>query len=60
MTVNRAFSRIHPIYRLLINHMKYTININTAARKLLISSGGLALTNTLVGTYLSFFINSFI
>ncbi len=60
ISVNRAFSRIHPIYRLLINHMKYTININTFGRKVLISSGGLGLCNTSIGTYLSFFIASFI
>ena len=51
ISVNRAFSRVHPIYRLLINHMKYTININTSARKLLISSGGIGLTNISLGTF---------
>ena len=49
ISINRALSRVHPIYRLLINHLKYTININTAARHGLISSGGFALTNTSVG-----------
>jgi lipoxygenase len=36
--------------------MKYTININTAARNLLISSGGLAMNNTSIGTKFGEFI----
>ena len=56
ISVNRAFSRVHPIYRLLINHMKYTININTPARKSLISSGGLAVNGSSIGTKFGEFI----
>ena len=41
ISINRAFSRAHPIYRLLINHMKYTVAINTNARHGLVSPGGL-------------------
>ena len=40
ISINRTLSRVHPIYRLLNNHLKYTIAINALARKGLINPGG--------------------
>jgi hypothetical protein len=40
ISLNRSLSRIHPIYRLLNNHLKYTLAINALARKGLINPGG--------------------
>ncbi|PKU68520.1 probable lipoxygenase 8, chloroplastic [Dendrobium catenatum] len=38
---NRQLSVIHPIYRLLHPHFRYTMKINALARKYLISGGGI-------------------
>lgn len=58
VSINRALSRVHPLYRLLINHLKYTIAINTSARHALINPGGTAQLNTVVGSKMVEFILS--
>ncbi|XP_072833243.2 hydroperoxide isomerase ALOXE3 isoform X1 [Pogona vitticeps] len=41
MAVIRQFPLCHPIYKLLIPHMRYTFQINTAGRSHLFSKGGI-------------------
>ncbi|XP_020592800.1 probable lipoxygenase 8, chloroplastic [Phalaenopsis equestris] len=41
IAANRQLSTMHPVYRLLHPHFRYTMNINALARKYLISAGGI-------------------
>lgn len=59
IAINRSLSRVHPLYRLLINHLKYTIAINTFARSNLVCPGGLAEANTVVGYKMGEFLKYF-
>ncbi|CAN0890874.1 Linoleate 13S-lipoxygenase 2-1, chloroplastic [Linum grandiflorum] len=40
IAANRQLSALHPIYRLLQPHFRYTMDINALARKILINAGG--------------------
>lgn len=40
IATNRHLSEMHPIYRLLKPHLRYTMEINALARKSLINAGG--------------------
>lgn len=41
IATNRQLSVLHPIYKLLHPHFRYTMNINAMARHILINAGGL-------------------
>ncbi|XP_042174610.1 hydroperoxide isomerase ALOXE3-like [Oncorhynchus tshawytscha] len=45
----RNLPMVHPIYKLLISHFRYTLQINTLARQALISENGLFTENASVG-----------
>ncbi|XP_036845272.1 hydroperoxide isomerase ALOXE3-like [Oncorhynchus mykiss] len=45
----RNLPMVHPIYKLLISHFRYTLQINTLARQALISENGLITENASVG-----------
>ncbi|RDX97652.1 Linoleate 13S-lipoxygenase 2-1, chloroplastic, partial [Mucuna pruriens] len=45
IATNRQLSAMHPIYRLLRPHLRYTMEINSLARQVLISAGGVIETS---------------
>ncbi|KAJ4978367.1 hypothetical protein NE237_009147 [Protea cynaroides] len=51
IAANRQLSSMHPIYRLLLPHFRYTMEINSLARSLLINAGGIIETTFSPGKY---------
>ncbi|GLT78833.1 hypothetical protein SLA2020_503570 [Shorea laevis] len=51
IATNRQLSRMHPIYRLLHPHFRYTMEINALAREALINSEGIIETSFTPGKY---------
>ncbi|KAH7684336.1 Lipoxygenase plant protein [Dioscorea alata] len=51
IAANRQLSAMHPIYRLLHPHFRYTMEINALAREFLISGGGIIETSFSPGKY---------
>ncbi|KAL5708015.1 linoleate 13S-lipoxygenase [Ranunculus cassubicifolius] len=45
IAANRQLSAMHPIYRLLLPHFRYTLEINALARESLINAGGIIETS---------------
>lgn len=45
IAANRQLSAMHPIYRLLHPHFRYTMEINTLAREFLVNAGGIIETS---------------
>ncbi|KAG2675037.1 hypothetical protein I3760_13G165000 [Carya illinoinensis] len=51
IATNRQLSAIHPIYRLLLPHFRYTMEINALAREALINAGGIIESSFSPGKY---------
>ncbi|KAF3452585.1 hypothetical protein FNV43_RR03018 [Rhamnella rubrinervis] len=51
IATNRQLSAMHPIYRLLHPHFRYTMEINALARQALINAGGIIETSFAPGKY---------
>ncbi|GAB2287017.1 hypothetical protein Dimus_021405 [Dionaea muscipula] len=51
IATNRQLSAMHPIYRLLHPHFRYTMEINALARELLINAGGIIESTFSPGKY---------
>ncbi|KAF3448915.1 hypothetical protein FNV43_RR09632 [Rhamnella rubrinervis] len=51
IATNRQLSAMHPIYRLLHPHFRYTMEINALARQALINAGGIIETSFSPGKY---------
>ncbi|CAA7041873.1 unnamed protein product [Microthlaspi erraticum] len=51
IAANRQLSAMHPIYRLLYPHFRYTMKINASARKGLVNAGGIIENNFWPGKY---------
>lgn len=51
IATNRQLSVVHPIYRLLHPHFRYTMEINALAREALINAGGIIETSFSPGKY---------
>lgn len=51
IATNRQLSVIHPIYRLLRPHFRYTMDINALARLILINGGGIIESSFSPGEY---------
>ncbi|KAG2683763.1 hypothetical protein I3843_10G048700 [Carya illinoinensis] len=51
IAAHRHLSVMHPIYKLLDPHMRYTLKINAMARETLINAGGIIETNFTAGKY---------
>ncbi|XP_059628852.1 linoleate 13S-lipoxygenase 2-1, chloroplastic-like isoform X1 [Cornus florida] len=51
IATNRQLSAMHPIYRLLHPHFRYTMEINALARNFLINAGGIIETSFSPGKY---------
>lgn len=51
IAAHRQLSVMHPIYKLLDPHMRYTLKINAMARENLINAGGIIEANFTPGKY---------
>ncbi|KAF8117909.1 hypothetical protein N665_0008s0247 [Sinapis alba] len=51
IAANRQLSAVHPIYRLLHPHFRYTMEINARARQSLVNAGGIIETSFWPGKY---------
>ena len=51
IAANRQLSAMHPIYRLLHPHFRYTLEINARARQSLVNAGGIIETCFWPGKY---------
>ncbi len=51
IATNRQLSALHPINLILVPHFKYTMDINSAARAVLISAGGIIESSFTPGKY---------
>ncbi|KAF5447859.1 hypothetical protein F2P56_033377 [Juglans regia] len=51
IATNRQLSAMHPIYRLLLPHYRYTMEINALAREALINAGGIIESSFSPGKY---------
>ncbi|RXI05464.1 hypothetical protein DVH24_006721 [Malus domestica] len=51
IAANRQLSAMHPIYRLLHSHFRYTMEINALARESLINAGGIIESSFSPGKY---------
>uniref|UniRef100_A0A2N9HGW0 Lipoxygenase n=1 Tax=Fagus sylvatica TaxID=28930 RepID=A0A2N9HGW0_FAGSY len=51
IATNRQLSAMHPIYRLLHPHFRYTMDINAFAREILINAGGIVESSFSAGKY---------
>ncbi|KAE8037063.1 hypothetical protein FH972_009688 [Carpinus fangiana] len=51
IATNRQLSAVHPIYRLLHPHFRYTMEINALAREALVNAGGIIETSFSPGKY---------
>jgi len=51
IAANRQLSAMHPIYRLLHPHFRYTMQINANAREQLINAGGIIESTFAPGKY---------
>ncbi|KAJ9139720.1 hypothetical protein P3X46_030428 [Hevea brasiliensis] len=51
IAANRQLSAMHPVYRLLLPHFRYTMEINALARKALINAGGIIESSFFPGKY---------
>ncbi|KAK6925691.1 Lipoxygenase, C-terminal [Dillenia turbinata] len=51
IATNRQLSAMHPIYRLLLPHFRYTMEINALAREALINAGGIIESSFSPGKY---------
>ncbi|KAK9170127.1 hypothetical protein Syun_002267 [Stephania yunnanensis] len=51
IAANRQLSAMHPVYRLLHPHFRYTMEINALARELLINAGGIIESSFSPGKY---------
>ncbi|OWM77455.1 hypothetical protein CDL15_Pgr016852 [Punica granatum] len=51
IAAHRQMSRMHPIFKLLEPHMRYTLKINAMARETLINAGGIIETDFTPGHY---------
>lgn len=51
IAMNRQLSAMHPIYRLMHPHFRYTMEINALARQMLINAGGVIESNFAPGKY---------
>lgn len=51
IATNRQLSAMHPIYRLLYPHFRYTMKINALAREALINTNGIIETSFFPGKY---------
>jgi lipoxygenase len=51
IAANRQLSQMHPVYRLLHPHFRFTMEINAQARKALINAGGIIESSFSPGKY---------
>ena len=51
IATNRQLSQMHPVYKLLHPHMRYTMEINALARQSLINGGGIIEATFTPGKY---------
>lgn len=51
IAANRQLSVMHPVYKLLYPHFRYTMYINAIARQILINGGGILEATSFPGKY---------